>query len=64
MVTEERKPWAFIAHRDGKWSGVASAELPKKDLRKYLGDWVVSGCEITTVYSREEYDAALAQRKK
>jgi len=39
-VSEQQKPWAFIAHKDGYWAGVGSATMPKRDLRKFIGDFV------------------------
>ena len=48
-------PWAFIAHKEGFWCGVASATLPKRDLRKFLGDFAANGFAIMTVNSRAEY---------
>lgn len=54
------EPWAFIAHRDGYWGGVAASTLPKNDLRKFLGDFAADGYAIMTVYNRDEYNAALA----
>lgn len=57
------KPWAYIAHKDGYWCGVASPELPAKDLRDFLGDFAADGFSIMTVFSREEYDAALKDMK-
>lgn len=57
----EGEPWAFIAHKDGRWAGVAAANMPKKDLRKFLGDFAADGFEIMTVKSRDEYNAALAK---
>lgn len=55
--------WAYIAHKDGYWCGVASPELPAKDLRKFLGDFAADGFSIMTVHSREEYDAVLTDMK-
>ncbi len=52
--------WAYIAHKDGKWAGLASASLSKKELRKFLGDFASDGFLITTVESREEYDSAMS----
>lgn len=57
------EPWAFIAHKDGYWAGVAAADMPKKDLRKFLGDFAAAGFAIMTVHSRPEYNAALASLK-
>lgn len=53
------EPWAYIAHKDGKWAGVAAANLPRKDLSKFLGGFAAEGFAITTVYSRDEYNAVL-----
>ena len=62
-MSEQQKPWAFIAHKDGYWAGVGSATMPKRDLRKFIGDFVTDGFSITTVYSREEYQRTLAGLK-
>jgi hypothetical protein len=56
-------PFAYIAHKDGYWCGVASPDLPAKDLRDFLGDFAADGFSIMTVNSREEYEAALASMK-
>lgn len=61
--TAERKPWAFIAHRDGHWHGIFSAALPKRDLQMALGEAVEGGSSIITVYDREEYERELAKLK-
>lgn len=55
--------WAFIAHKDGKWAGLASATLSKKELRKFLGDFAADGFLITTVESREEYNRVIGAMK-
>ena len=57
------KPWAYITHKDGYWCGVASAEIPPKDLKDFLGEFAADGFSIMTVLSQEEYDAALATMK-
>lgn len=54
------EPWAFIAHKDGGLAGVASATLPKRELKKFLGEFASDGYSIMTVHSREEYNTALA----
>lgn len=59
LSAAERKPWAFIAHRDGEWMGVLSAELPKRELHNHLGGYVAKGCTIFTAYNRDEYLAEL-----
>ena len=55
--------WAFIAHKDGYWAGVCTATLPKRELKKFIGDFVADGFSITTVDSREQYDATLKTMK-
>lgn len=57
------EPWAFIGHRDGYWAGVASATMPPKDLKKFVGEMVADGMSITTVYSRDEYNKVLGGMK-
>jgi hypothetical protein len=54
------QPWAYIAHKDGIWSGVT---IPDKGAGKFLAGFIKKGCAITTVYSREEYNAELAKLK-
>ena len=56
-------PWAYIAHKDGYFAGVASPSLPAKDLRDFLAEFAADGFSIMTVTSREEYEAALASMK-
>lgn len=56
--------WAFIAHKDGYWAGVASASLSKKSLRQFLGDFAAEGFTITTVHDREEYNAVIGKLKQ
>ena len=51
--------WAYIAHKDGKWAGIASAKQPKRALRKFLGDFAADGFSITTVEDREEYNRVI-----
>jgi hypothetical protein len=53
------QPWAYIAHKDGKWAGVAAANMPAKDLRKFLGDFAADGFAIMTVFDRNEYERAI-----
>ncbi len=70
----DRKPWAHIAHRNGVWAGVISASLGsafsskheaswKKTVAKDCGKWIADGWEIMTVYSRDEYEAALSSMR-
>jgi hypothetical protein len=62
-MSADQKPWAFIAHKDGRWAGITSADVPKKDLRKFIGDFVADGFAITTVYNQDEYHATIAKMK-
>lgn len=63
-MADDRKPWAFIAHRSGKWAGVISADSTASEVRKFVGGFAAKGCAIMTVYDRDEYNAALAARVK
>jgi hypothetical protein len=60
---DTRKPWAFIAHRDGRWHGLFSAALPADELHEQIGRCVAEGSSIITVYDRAEYDRELANLK-
>jgi hypothetical protein len=55
--------WAYIAHQDGYWFGLASAAMPRKDLVKSLGRWALDGATVITVHSREEYLATMQTLK-
>lgn len=52
---EKATPWAFVAHKDGKWAGVAAADMPKKDLGKFICDFAADGFSIMPVASRDEW---------
>ena len=69
-MTENKKAWAHIAHRDGVWSAVISAEIKEhptekqrakwqKTVAKELASWIVDGWHVLTVHSREEYESAM-----
>lgn len=62
-MTEKRKPWGYVAHKGEYWAGVASAEMPRKDLAKFLGDFAADGFSIKTVFDREEYLATIKSMK-
>jgi hypothetical protein len=55
--------WAFIAHKDGYWAGVCTAQMAKRDLRKFLGDFAAEGFSIMSVNDRDEYNKALSELK-
>ncbi len=58
-----KAPWAYIAHKDGYWVRITSAELPREQLSECIGSSVLDGFSVMTVYSREEYTAELAKLK-
>lgn len=60
----ERQPWAFVAHKGARFGGVISPELPKRDVRKFIADFVLDGYTITPVYDRPEYLSLLDGLKK
>ena len=59
----EQTPWCYIAHKDGAWAGLIAGDSPKKDLRKFLGDFAADGFAIMPVSSREEYTEVLKTMK-
>lgn len=62
-MSDGRKPFAFIAHKDGYWAGVCSPEIPKRELQKFLGDFAASGFSIMTVDDRDSYNRQLETLK-
>lgn len=54
-VIETKMPWAYVACKEGKWAGVASAEMRKKDLGKFMAEFASDGFSIVTVHSRDEW---------
>lgn len=49
----ERKPWAYVAMRDGKMRGVISADSEVKHIRRFYQSF--AGADMKTVYGRAEY---------
>jgi hypothetical protein len=47
--------YAYIAHKEGYLGGVVSAEIPAKNLAKYLASFIKAGCDIKATDSAEEY---------
>lgn len=73
-MSDKHEPWAYLAHRDGVWCAVISAQICdnprpdqvaewKKAVAKETGSWVADGWEVMTLYSREEYTAAIGSMK-
>ena len=70
----EKKPWAHVSTRDGKFAGVIAASLDehgpppsaaeqrkwKREVAQFCGDAIANGFTITTVYSRAECTALTA----
>lgn len=54
---DERKPWDLVCLKGKKFGGVISPELPKKEVAKFLADFVADGYSVVTVYNRDEYNA-------
>lgn len=53
----ERKPWAIVCLKGSKIGGVISPTLPKKEVGKFIADFVADGYEVRTVFDRDEYIA-------
>lgn len=61
------EPFVYVSTKDGMFAGAVSAScgVPskekswKKEVAKFCGDHIVEGFSITTVYSREEYEALI-----
>jgi hypothetical protein len=67
-MTEDRKAWCYISHKDGEWIAIMSAEPIAAEngiqqIRDFISDEVMAGREIETCYSREDYDAFLATKE-
>ena len=53
------EPWAIVCHKGMRLGGVISPTLTKKEIAKFISEFVADGYGITTVYSREEYLALI-----
>ena len=62
-VSEEQKPWAYVAFKGDKFGGVCSPEASKESLSEFLVDMAAAGYSIKTVFSRAEYDAEWSKLK-
>ena len=51
-------PWAYIAHRDGYWFGVATPCASEM-----VAEWAKQGATIITAQTQEQYLAELAKLK-
>lgn len=48
------EPWAFVAHKNGKWLGAAAADAGIDLIKEFYTDQ--AGNTITPVYSRDEFN--------
>lgn len=55
--------WSYICHKDGHWAGLVSPEVGKKELARFLGQFAAEGFSISSVASRDEFDAKMATLK-
>lgn len=53
--------WAYVAHKDGYWAGVASSEL--QGIGSWIGKFIKAGFTVSSVKDRDEYDATLKDLK-
>ena len=48
-------PFAYVAHKDGKWMGAIVANMDNKEIKKFYSG--CAGCQIVLTQTRAEYDA-------
>lgn len=66
----DRKPYVHVETQDGAFVGAISHEVGipsqekswKREVSKFCGDAIARGNTITTLYSREEYQAFIDNR--
>lgn len=49
------EPWAYVAHKDGMFAGACAVSVGKRDLKKFIGDFVIDGFTVQPVSNRDEY---------
>jgi hypothetical protein len=52
-------PFAYVAHKDGKWGGVCSIFAGRASVKEFLAEFAADGFTLQPVYSREEYVSLL-----
>jgi DNA-binding transcriptional regulator YhcF (GntR family) len=60
-----RTPYVHVAHQDGMFVGAISDKIGipakekqwRKSVAEFCGEAIAEGASITTLYSREEYEA-------
>ena len=50
------EPFAYVAHKDGRWGGVCSALAGKKSVKEFIAEFLADGFTIQPVATRDEYD--------
>lgn len=58
-VTHDTSIWAYVALKDGAFSGAITADAPRASIINFFDDALLSGCEVLSVSTREEYLAML-----
>lgn len=49
------KPWAYVAHKDGRWAGVCVCDFNQKSLNEFLEEFAADGFTLQPMANREEY---------
>jgi hypothetical protein len=49
------EPFAYVAHKDGKFGGVCATTISKKELKKFMGEFAADGFTLQPMATREEY---------
>jgi hypothetical protein len=49
------EPWAYVAHRGDEWAGAAAGNMDRDDLKKFLGEFILDGFQITVCKTQDEY---------
>lgn len=57
----ENEVWAYIAHKNGYWAGVAAPDL--NDIGRWVGKFIRDGFSVSSVKNRDEYNVMLNELK-
>lgn len=58
-MSEQLKPFAYVAFKGDEWTGSCAPEIAGEWARKQIE----AGCTVKPVFSRPEYDAEMAKLK-
>lgn len=58
-TTGGRKPWAFVCHKGNRFGGAVSATYPKREVAKFLAEFIADDYEVVAVFDRPEYLALI-----